>query len=42
MNIEDLIEYHNKINSIIKTNLDKNISKLNEIKTEIKNINKKF
>jgi hypothetical protein len=40
--IEDLVEYHNKINSIVKTNLDKNISKLNEIKTEIKNINKKF
>jgi hypothetical protein len=40
--IEDLVEYHNKINSIVKTNLDKNISKLNEIKSEIKNINKKF
>jgi hypothetical protein len=40
--IQDLVEYHNKINSIVKTNLDKNISKLNEIKTEIKNINKKF
>ena len=40
--IEDLVEYHNKINSIVKTNLDKNRSKLNEIKTEIKNINKKF
>lgn len=40
--IEDLVEYHNKINSIVETNLDKNISKLNEIKTEIKNINKKF